>query len=771
MTDKAQREMLAKLPPELQDPASLLSITIEQAHEGMAMVNLDGDILYTNRAFAHMHGYAPDEIMGKNLSIFHTEAQMAEVTAANNQVKETGEFDGCIWHKRRDGTQFLGAMHNSLLRDAKEVPFGLIGTLSDATDHERIHTALRESEYHYRQLVETIPQAMCVVQDDTIAFANPATTVMLGANHVSDVLGHSATSILGDVDQERLDVLRESAAHDPDAFPGTYTVMLKRVDGSTFPAELVVTQITYHDRPAIQVLATDISMRREATQALLTSEGRYRSIVEESPMGMHMYALDANDQLVFTGANPAADRLLGVDNGQFIGKTIEAAFPPLAGTEVPERYRAAARDGDLWTTEQIEYKDQQIKGAYEVRAFQTGPGRMVAVFMDITRRKQAAQALRKSEATLHAVFRAAPTGIGIVHHRVLQMVNERICEMTGYTQEELQGKDARALYPLEEEFLRVEREQSREMSQHGTGTLLTQWRRKNGNLIHVLLSSTPLDTTQPKEEVIFTALDVTEQVHAREALETAHNELESRVRERTAQLQAANQELEAFVYSVSHDLRSPLRSIDGFSLALMEDCQDRLNDEGKDYLSRVRAATQHMGELIDGLLELSRASRGSLRDEAVDLSATVREIRERLAEMEPERTCRFNIKRSVTAQGDPYLLRVVLVNLLENAWKFTALRSDATIEFGVRQASDPAVVVYFVRDNGVGFDMKFVSKVFMPFQRLHASEKFSGTGVGLATVQRIVHRHGGRIWAEAEPDQGATFCFTLGRQWVKEARR
>jgi light-regulated signal transduction histidine kinase (bacteriophytochrome) len=238
-----------------------------------------------------------------------------------------------------------------------------------------------------------------------------------------------------------------------------------------------------------------------------------------------------------------------------------------------------------------------------------------------------------------------------------------------------------------------------------------------------------------------------------------NTDLEQRVIERTAQLQTANKELEAFCYSVSHDLRTPLRSLDGFSQALSEDCSDKLDAQGQDYLRRIRAASQQMGQLIDDLLNLSRVSRGEMSQELVDLSKMVHEVADELRAMAPGRDVQFVVADGLIAKTDPRLLRIVLTNLLGNAWKFTAKQLHARIEFG--STGDNGSTEYFMRDNGAGFDEAYAGKLFGAFQRLHAAKDFPGTGIGLSMVQRIIQRQGGRVWAEGKVDQGATFHFTL----------
>ncbi|MBI1787635.1 MAG: response regulator [Acidobacteria bacterium] len=315
----------------------------------------------------------------------------------------------------------------------------------------------------------------------------------------------------------------------------------------------------------------------------------------------------------------------------------------------------------------------------------------------------------------------------------------------GLTPEELKARPfLEFVHPEDREATR--NETSKLVDGSCTVSFENRYRSKDGSYRWMLWTAAPYR----QEQLIYGAAhDITERKQAERALA-----------DRESMLAAAYREMETFSYSVSHDLRAPLRSIDGFSQALQEDCADKLDESGRHYLERIRAAAQHMGQLIDDLLHLSRVTRQELRMEAVDLSALAQKIALELREREPGRRVEMAVAEQVKGAGDSHLLTAVLENLLGNAWKFTGKKDEAKIEFGMR--ADGGRPVYFVRDNGAGFDMKYADKLFGAFQRLHAASDFPGTGVGLATVQRVVQRHGGKVWAESAVGQGATIYFTLG---------
>lgn len=389
--------------------------------------------------------------------------------------------------------------------------------------------------------------------------------------------------------------------------------------------------------------------------------------------------------------------------------------------------------------------------------------RTAALEAEVTERKRAEGALRESEARLRAVLNSALSAVIVIDAEgKITDWNVRAETMFGWTRSEALGRNlAETIIPPQ--YREAHRRGLERFFASGEGPVLNRLieltaLRRDGSEFPVELSISPIEAGGVVTFCGFIT-DITERKRAEQEIRTLNQELEQRVVQRTAQLEAANRELEAFSYSVSHDLRAPLRHIDGFLNLLQRSVGDALDAKNQSYLKAIRDSAQEMAQLIDDLLDFSRMGRAEMMQRELDLDRLVRDV-VRVSQSEvPGRQIRWQIAALPRIQADPEMMRQVFVNLLSNAVKFTRTRDPAVIEVGVRNAPDE--IVFFVADNGAGFDMRYVDKLFGVFQRLHPAEEFEGTGIGLANVQRIVTRHGGRAWAEGKEGEGATFYFSL----------
>ncbi|HEY5973667.1 MAG TPA: ATP-binding protein, partial [Geobacteraceae bacterium] len=382
---------------------------------------------------------------------------------------------------------------------------------------------------------------------------------------------------------------------------------------------------------------------------------------------------------------------------------------------------------------------------------------LVTVIINNRSRRRAEAALRESE-RYRFLFVNASDAILILNAagQVLD-VNAIACDLLGHSRESLMAMTLADLMPPT--WLATADAAHGGIQQSGHCVFESVLLRQDGTPLPVEISSRRL-VFRGEPAILISFRDITDRQHAEEEIRKLNAELEERVQRRTRELALANEEMEAFCYSVSHDLRGPLRHINGYGTILMEEHSRQLDDGAREYLTRLRRASRHMGQLIDDLLKLSQVSRSEMVLGEVNLSTLAREVMTELQQANPERRVACAITDGIVATGDARLLRVVLDNLLGNAWKYTSHKEVATIEFGTTREN--GTTAYFVRDDGAGFDMTYADKLFGPFQRLHRSDEFEGTGIGLATVQRIILRHGGQVWGIGKPGQGATFWFTLG---------
>jgi PAS domain S-box-containing protein len=483
-------------------------------------------------------------------------------------------------------------------------------------------------------------------------------------------------------------------------------------------------------------------------------EKRFRGLLEAAPDGMVI--VDQQGTIIMVNAQ--MEKLFGYNREEVIGQRVEMLVPTRFKDVHPfhrgqyaknSRVRPMGADLELYARRKdgTEFPVEISLSPMESEE----DSLIIAALRDITDRKRAEEKFR-------GLLESAPDAVVVVDQQgVIQVINSQTEKLFGYDRVQLVGEPVEILVPK-----RFRKKHARHRfgyyGEHptrpmGIGLELFGL-RQNGTEFPVEISLSPLQT---EEGLLVSAAirDVTQRKRMEEDVQKLNEDL----KQRAAQLEAANKELEAFSYSVSHDLRAPLRSIDGFSHVVLEDYGEQLPAEARGYLERVRAAAQRMAVLIDDLLNLSRVTRTAVQPRFINLSKMAEEIVQGLQETQPDRQVDVSLTPDLMVEADPHLIHIVLENLLSNAWKFTSKQEQPAIEFG--QKDHVKERTFYVRDNGVGFDMAYADKLFGVFQRLHSVSEFPGTGVGLATVQRIISIHGGRIWAESAEGKGTTFYFTL----------
>jgi PAS domain S-box-containing protein len=496
--------------------------------------------------------------------------------------------------------------------------------------------------------------------------------------------------------------------------------------------------------------------RKDISEALRESEQRFASFMLHLPAAA--WIKDLHGRYVY--ANTEAERIFAMPLSEFSGKSDEEFLPPETARQFREDdEQVLTRGGSLRTTELLRQTNgiehQYIVSKFAVPAPDGQPAHIAGVAFDITERKGAEEALRKSEKKFARIFNSVPALIGIStmeEERYID-VNETALQLLGYRRDEVIGRTAQELNLWEDPSVKARVAQA--LKEQGTiQNFEVRFRGKNGQIFTGLLSAEFIDFNGNRYRLGLVK-DITDRKRAEEEVEQLNTQLAARA----AELEDANRELEAFNYTVAHDLRKPLTAVNGYCEVIRELCSDKLDEQCKTYLREAYDGTWRMNQLIDTLLNFSRVTRMEPRRETVDLSGIVRKVTADLQLADPARRATLRIAEGISVNGDAGLLQVVLENLLGNAWKYTGMREEAVIEFGTMEIDGKPV--YFVRDNGLGFAQADTDKLFIPFQRLPGTEETKGFGIGLATVDRIIRRHGGRVWAEGEPGKGATFWFTL----------
>jgi PAS domain S-box-containing protein len=625
---------------------------------------------------------------------------------------------------------------------------------------------LRDSEKRYRMLFESNPLPMWTYDLDTLRFLN-----------VNDVAcakyGYSREEFLAMTlrDIRPAEDIQDMEASVRDTQPTVFSSGLwrhRRKDGTLIDVEIASHPMSLDGRRMRFVCPLDVTQRLSAERALREAETRFRALVEQSITGIYILEKGA-----ITYANAKLCEIVGYELEELRAMDISTLVLEEDRERILEalRRRAEGEVGSNTLECRIRHKlGHDVPIAVESKVIHiAGNGVVVGVVRDVTPRMRALEALRESERrfrelaeNIHEVFFLTDPA----SDRILY-ISPAYETVWGRSCDELYADSTSWLASVHADDLPKVLASLRERETTGRFDLEYRISRTDGAIRWIRSRGFPIRDEQGKIcRIAGVAEDITERKDAEEEVHRLTDGLERRVVERTAALEAANQqlealnhELEAFSYTVSHDLRGPLRTIEGFGDALYEEYGARLDPEAGRYLSRIRAGALRMSELIDDLLNLATVSRASLKMGEFDLGDVAQEVVDELRQRDATREVRVAISSGMHVHADRRLLRVVMENLIGNAWKYTSARPGASIELGCLEGAAP---IYFVRDNGAGFDMEFAHKLFVPFERLHSAEQFSGTGIGLATVKRIMDRHGARVWAESKVGEGSTFYFSLG---------
>jgi len=738
---------------------------IESAMDAIITVDEQHKIILFNPAAAQMFQCTATDALGHPLDQFIPERfrpahsqylhAFAEARVTRRQMGNLVAISGL----RASGQEFPIEASISRVRVGKRTL--LTAIVRDITERKAAEAEARSRSARFRSLIEHSADGITVINaEGRIVYASAPAERMLGCRP-GEMVGDSPVELLHPDDRERYKSERQSVLGGARPEPGRFRMRHK--DGSWRTIEAIRSnQLDNPDVRGVVVNSRDVTEIAQAEETLR----RQAALFDQTYDAVFVWEWKG----AITFWNRAAERLYGYSREQAVGRVPhELLQTRTPGSDVPFIV-PLERDGN-WEGELEHATREGRRMTVESRMSLARDGEHVYVLettRDITGRKRTEAALRQSEERLQRVTEGMTEGLVIsdVEGHLFHW-NPAAIEMHGFTSAEnwerrlpeftnifeLASLDG-TVVPFEQwplpRILRGERLREYELR---VRRIDRDWERVFS------YGGTIVDDGFGNQIAFCTIADITERKRAEEEIKRLNEDLERRVAQRTAELRAANKELESFSYSVAHDLRAPLRAVDGFSDALMEDYGPQLPEQAREYLQTIRRGAQRMGALIDDLLAFSRLNRQALTKQTVDMELLVHGVLEDVLPGAKERTIEIVNGTLPAANGDPTLLRQVWANLLSNAIKYSRYVQQARIEIGA--LAEEKKNVYYVRDNGAGFDMKYADKLFGVFQRLHRAEEFEGTGIGLAIVQRVVHRHGGRVWAEAKVNQGATFYFTL----------
>ena len=744
INDKKEAEI------ELNNERILLRTLIKTIPDLVWLKDPQGKYLLCNPTYENFFGMSESEIVGKSDFDFEDSDTARKISGQDKKVLASGkpsiirQWETCVANQQDRLLEIIKTpMHNG-----SGNLIGLLGVARDLTAFHQSQETLREREEIYSNIVNQAVDAIVMVDAGTGEFLEYNEAAYAGLGYTGEefsklTLFDIEVNIKPDKLLLFLSKLKKAGSKVFETRHRTKNNIIRDVRVSA-------RAINIRGKDCLATIWTDITERNQKEAMLREKDLIFQSLLENSPF--YIFFKDHNSKAMFLSRNH--EQLFDIPIRELIGRDLAEIISPEYGEPYIAAEQQMLKDG-----KQIEYEELYNGRTYSTIKFpiyRTDAPPMLAGFtIDITERKEAVDALVENESLLRTIIEHAPFEIWA-----------RDKDGYGTLENNIIVNHFGSILGKKPDFSDVSADVKQLWNSNNQRAL-------NGEIInnecvylvdgiahhyHQILA--PIIVEGSVEGIAGFNIDITDRKEAEKQIYKLNAELEERVKQRTLQLEHANKELEAFSYSVSHDLRAPLRGIDGWSLALLEDYGPQLDEQAHVYLDRVRNEAQRMGQLIDDLLKLSRVSRFEMNIAEVDLSAMAETIVNRLTESNPRRQFEFRIAPGIKANADAAMLEIVLTNLLDNAVKFTGKKPFANIEFGSHPENGHTV--YFVSDNGAGFDMENARKLFGAFQRMHRQTEFQGTGVGLATVQRIIHRHGGQIWAESKANEGAVFYFTLG---------